>query len=335
MNRRIPGGNAMGRCERRWLQVLAVAAAAVFVAAAPSGAATLRVAEPQAAIFDFVPLNVGMQEGIFAKHGVDIKIFTLRGAAEQQQALVADSVDIGLGSGPAMAFAARGATVKGVAEMAGKPSAIVLAVSAKGSIKTIADLKGKTLSISSPGSITEWLVRELERRQGWKMDAIKMVGLGSNSSQMAALRSGQTDGLPTGIFQATKFEHEGILRILVHFGDIEPHFIMHVIFASDKAIETKPKEIRNFLAGWFDTIHFMNTHKEASVKIAAKITRVPPDVISSLYGKVMPMFSTTGHFDKDGLDILAHSFVELKLLPKQPDMSTLYTEKFLPVAAVN
>jgi ABC-type nitrate/sulfonate/bicarbonate transport system substrate-binding protein len=325
----------MSGCKRGWLKGVALLAAAVFVAASPAGAATLRVAKPQAAIFDFVPLDIGVHEGIFAKHGVDIKTFTVRGASEQQQALVADSVDIGLGSGPAMAFAARGATVKGVAEMASKPTGIVLAVNAKGSIRKVADLKGKTLSISSPGSITEWLVRELERRQGWKMDAIKMVGLGSNSSQMAALRSGQTDGLPTGIFQATKFEREGILRILVHFGDIEPHFIMHVIFASDTAIKAKPEEIRDFLAGWFDTIHFMNTHKEASVKMAAEITRVPPDVISSLYGKVMPMFSTTGHFDKAGLEILARSFVELKLLPKEPNMSTLYTEKFLPAAAVN
>lgn len=324
----------MRRKGYRRVGALAVGMAALCLAATlPAKAETLNVGRPQAAIFDFVPLTIGIQEGIFARHGVHIKVSTLRGAAQQQEALVAGVIDIGLGSGPAMAFSARGATVKGVAEMASKPSGIVLAVNAKGPIKTIADLKGRTLSISSHGSITEWLIRELERRQGWKMDAIKMVPLGANSSQMAALRTGQTDGLPTGIFQATKFEHEGVLRILVHFGDIEPHFIMHVIFASDHAIATKPDAIRRFLAGWFDTIHFMNTHKAASVKMAAKMTRVPADVVASLYGKVMPMFSTTGRFDKEGLEILARSFVALKLLPKKPDMSTLYTEKFLPAAA--
>lgn len=314
---------------RRVLPLILVGLTVLFFRNA-NAAEVLRVGQPQAAIFDFVPLDIGVQEGIFKKHGVDVKIYTLGGAAQQQQALIGNSIDVALGSGPAMSFAARGAPVKGIAEMASKPSAIVLAVAAKGPIKTIANLKGATLSISSHGSITEWLVRELERQQGWQMNAVKMVPLGSNSAQMAALRTGQVEGLPTGIFQATKFEHEGILRVLVHFGDIEPHFIMHVIFANDQAIAEKPGQLRRFLAGWFDTIRYMHTHKAESVKIAAQVTHVPANIISELYGQILPMFSETGRFDQQGLAVLASSFVELKLLPKKPSMATLYTEKFLP-----
>jgi len=318
-----------------WGGLALVAGAALLLggAAAPARAETLNVGKPQASVFDFVPLEIGIDKGIFAQHGVDIKVFTLRGAAEQQQALVAGAIDVGLGSGPAMAFAARGATVKGVAEMASKPLALVLAVNAKGPIKKIADLKGKTISISSAGSITEWLIRELQRQHGIPLDAVKLVGLGSNSSQMAALRTGQTDGLPTDIFLATKYQREGILRVLVNFGDIEPHFILHVIFAGDQAIAKKPDAIRRFLAGWFDTIKYMRTHKKTSIKIAADTTKVPEEVVSSLYGEVMPMFSENGHFDRKALAVLARSFVALKLLPKEPDMSTLYTEKLLPTAA--
>jgi NitT/TauT family transport system substrate-binding protein len=323
----------MVRCRRGWLQVFAVVAAAVFMAAGPAGAGTLRVGKPQAEVFSFAPLDIGMQEGIFAKHGVKISEFVLGGAAKQQQALVADAIDIGLGSGPAMAFAARGAPVLGIAAMAGKPSIMVLAVAANGPVKKIADLKGKTLSISSPGSVTEWLVRELSRREGWGPDGMNLVGLGANSAQIAALRTGQTVGLPDDIFLARKLEKEGVLKILVHFGDIAPHFIMHVIFASDQAIKTKPDDIRNFLAGWFETIAYMRKHKAASIKIASKVTHVPADVIASVWGEVMPMFSDTGKFDPEALKVLARSFVELKLLPKEPDMSTLYTEKFLPAAA--
>jgi hypothetical protein len=44
------------------------------------------------------------------------------------------------------------------------------------------------------------------------------------------------------------------------------------------------------------------------------------------------MFSDTGRFDPKATAILAKSFVELKLLPQQPDMTKLYTEKFLPLA---
>jgi len=44
----------------------------------------------------------------------------------------------------------------------------------------------------------------------------------------------------------------------------------------------------------------------------------------------MPMFSDDGRFNQKALDTLAKSYVELKALPSEPDMSKLYTEAFLP-----
>lgn len=58
-----------------------------------------------------------------------------------------------------------------------------------------------------------------------------------------------------------------------------------------------------------------------------------PDIESRVYDAVMPMFSDSGRFDPKAVAVLAHSFVDLKLLPAEPDMSKLYTEKFLPAAA--
>ena len=44
----------------------------------------------------------------------------------------------------------------------------------------------------------------------------------------------------------------------------------------------------------------------------------------------MPMFSDTGKFDPKAVAVLSRSFVEMKTLPSEPDMSKLYTETFLP-----
>ena len=44
----------------------------------------------------------------------------------------------------------------------------------------------------------------------------------------------------------------------------------------------------------------------------------------------MPMYSDSGKFNPKALDVLAKSFVELKTLPTEPDMSKLYTEALLP-----
>ena len=42
------------------------------------------------------------------------------------------------------------------------------------------------------------------------------------------------------------------------------------------------------------------------------------------------MFTDNGHFDPAALTVLSRSFVEMKTLPDEPDMSKLYTEAFLP-----
>jgi hypothetical protein len=47
------------------------------------------------------------------------------------------------------------------------------------------------------------------------------------------------------------------------------------------------------------------------------------------YDTLMPMFSDDGRFDPKALAMLSWSFVELKFLSAEPDMSRLYTEEFL------
>jgi hypothetical protein len=44
----------------------------------------------------------------------------------------------------------------------------------------------------------------------------------------------------------------------------------------------------------------------------------------------MPMFSADGKFDAKSLEVMAQSFVDLKILDAKPDMAKLVTEKYLP-----
>jgi hypothetical protein len=48
------------------------------------------------------------------------------------------------------------------------------------------------------------------------------------------------------------------------------------------------------------------------------------------YDVLMPVFSTNGKFNPKALVMLRQSYVEMKLLPEEPDMSTLIVDKFLP-----
>lgn len=81
----------------------------------------LRVGKAVPEAFSFVPLDVGMQTGIFAKYGLDIAPAAFAGDAKLHQAMAADGIDIALGSGPAMAFITKGSPAKAIAALAGPP----------------------------------------------------------------------------------------------------------------------------------------------------------------------------------------------------------------------
>lgn len=293
----------------------------------------LRVGKAQADSFSFVPLDIGIEQGIYAKHGLDVEAAGFAGDAKLQQAIAADAIDLGIGSGPALAFVAKGNPELGVAAMANQPLLLVLSVQKDGPIHAVADLKGKTISVSTAGSLTEWLVREQSRQAGWGPDGINIVELGSNPSQIAALKTKQVDGFVADVALAYKLEEDNTARILVRFGNLVTNFHIHVIYATTKAIAERPDDIRAFLAGWFETIALIRKNKPLMVDAAAKIMNISPEIASRAYDDVMPMFSDTGRFDPKALAILGHSFVEMKVLPTEPDMTKLYTERFLPVVS--
>jgi NitT/TauT family transport system substrate-binding protein len=291
---------------------------------------TVRVGKAIAGPFDFTPLDVGMQKGFFAKHGLAIKETDFAGSAKLQQGLAAGAIDFGLGSGPELAFVAKGNSDLGVAAFAGPPSGLVLVVKADGPIHAPADLKGRKISVSTEIGLTAWMTHELSRQQGWGPDGIEVVPLGTDAAQVASMRAGNTDGMPMDVGNAAYLEGQHVVRILVPFGSIVKDFINHVTFASDDMVKNHPDEIRAFLAGWFETIKWMRQNKDETVRIIAPVMDKPPEIAARAFDIVMPAMSDTGRFDPKALAVLARSFVDMKLLPAEPDMAKLYTEKFLP-----
>jgi len=313
---------------RRIAAALFAFAVSTAIAGHAKAAEPLRVGKAVPEAFSFVPLDIGIQEGIFKKYGLDVQPTAFAGDAKLQQAMAADSIDVALGSGPGMAFIAKGSPVKAIAAMAGPPLLLAIVVRPDGP-KTPADLKGKKVSVSTAGSLTAWLVSQTSRRQGWGSQGIEIEPMGAMPGQIAALKRGDIDGIIMDIGNAFDLEKKGEGRILVRFTDIKD-FIIHVIYATNKAIANRPDDLRNFVKGWFDTIAFMRTHKDESVKIAGPVIGKDADITGRTYDELMPMFSDNGKFGPDAMNVLAKSWVELGTLPTEPNVKTLYTEEFLP-----
>ena len=132
---------------------------------------------------------------------------------------------------------------------------------------------------------------------------------------------------------AYRLEEAGATRILFRFGDLVKDFHIHVIYANRAFAERDPEALRAFLAGWFETIAFMKQNEAKTVKISSRVMGVSPAIAGKVYDELMPAFNPTGRFNPKALQVLAKSYVEMGILPTEPDMTKLITEKFLPVTS--
>jgi NitT/TauT family transport system substrate-binding protein len=309
----------------------AIAALSLTAFDRPAQAQTkVRVGQPQAGTFQFVPLHVGTEAGIFKKHGIDLEIVSFGGGPRVQQAIAANAIDIGIGSGPELAFVAKGAPEIGVAAMADAPYSVLLAVAKDSPIRTAEVLKGKTVSISSKGSLTHWLGRELSRQLGWGPEGINLAPLGTTAAQTAALKTRQIDGMIVEANAGYRLEEEGAGRVVVQFGDRIKTFHIYVFYARREFADQNGDAVRAFLAGWFATIDHMHAQRAATIDVVRRTAEVSPAIATRDYDELMGMFNRTGKFNPAALAVLARSFVEMGTLPQEPDMGALITEKFLP-----
>lgn len=289
----------------------------------------IRVAKSNPHSFAMTPLDVGIAKDFFV--GLDIDVISFSSGAGAMEGLLSGAADIFIGSGTDMAFIEKGVPLTAVAAAAGPPLQFCIIVPWDSPIKSADELKGKTIGVTSAGSMTAWFAHELAAAKGWGPAGIKTGRVtGGLASQVAALRTHQVDAIvgTSGLGFLLEDRNEG--RLLIPAADYVKDFLTNVLYATNAMIERDPNGVRAFLKDWFETIRYMRAHKDETVKIAVPVTGETPSVQSREYDLVMPAFSQDGRFPPAALDALARSFVDLSLLPETPDMRNFYTTKFLP-----
>lgn len=200
---------------------------------AAQSADAVRIGKAVSSSFIFAGLELGKEQGIWASEGIDIRISAFRGDGQLQQALSAGALDFGLGSGPGMGYVVKGVPARAVASVAEEPRNMSVVVVNNGRVKTIDDLKGKRIGVTTAGSLTDWLARRLAMDKGWGHDGVDVVPLGEMRTRLAAMKSGELDASVTATEESLQLQEQGVGRMLMTFGDAVPDFHTHVIFAVD------------------------------------------------------------------------------------------------------
>ena len=278
----------------------------------------VRVGKAINSSFPFAGLELGVKQGIWKSVGLDVQISAFRGDGQLQQALAAGSIDFGFGSGPGMGYAAKGVPAHAVAVVANRPANMALVVAKASRVTRIGDLKGKRIGVSTAGSLTDWLARNIAVSNGWKPSDIEIVPMGEMRTRLAAMRSGELAGAVTSVQEAYQIQDNGQGTVLTTFGEVVPHFHTHVVFARDALIQKDPDLVRRFLKGWFTIAAYMRDHRAETVKSVAATMKLSEKVTDETYGIETGMMSFDGQFDPQALEVIRLSLKDLQILDFLP-----------------
>lgn len=185
--------------NRRTL-IAAASAALAAPLAAPAIAQSrtkVRFAGGGVALYGYMPFFIAVGQNLFAKHGLDPEVAMFPGGAKAMQAVLGGSSDIACGYYEhTIQMAAKGAHLTAFVLQA-QNSGLALGVRKElgGEIKTVADLKGRKLGVSAPGSATHLFAMQLAVKAGIKANDIAAIGVGTTQTAISAFERGEIDGL--------------------------------------------------------------------------------------------------------------------------------------------
>lgn len=164
----------------------------------------------------YLPLTVAEQLGYFKAEGLDLQIVDFAGGARALQAVIGGSADVVSGAFEhTVNMQSKGQFMRAFA-LQGLAPQIVLGVNPKTmpNFKTIADLKGRKIGVTAPGSSTNVMVNFLLAKAGLKPSDVSIVGVGASQGAVAAMTSGQVDAISNLDPVITLLTRGGNLRIV-------------------------------------------------------------------------------------------------------------------------
>lgn len=201
---------------RRTLLAATTAAAALPLPAIAQARTKVRFAGGGIALYGYMPFFVAIGQNLFPKHGIEPDVAQFPGGARAMQALLGGSSDVVCGYYEhTIQMAAKGAKLTAFVLQA-QNSGLVLGVrkALADEIKTAADLKGRKIGVSAPGSATHMFAEQLMAKAGLKPTDAAAIGVGTTQTAINSFERGDIDALSMFDPIMSDLERRGEVSIL-------------------------------------------------------------------------------------------------------------------------
>jgi NitT/TauT family transport system substrate-binding protein len=175
----------------------------------------------------YLPLTVAEQLGYFKAEGLDVQVVDFAGGSQALRAVVGGSADVVSGAFEhTVNMQAKGQRLRAFV-LQGRAPQIVLAVNRKTmpQFKGVADLKGRKIGVTAPGSSTNIMANYVLAKAGLKPTDVSFIGVGATNAAIAAIRQGTIDALA---------HLDPVITILERAGDIQVVTDTRIVAEADK-----------------------------------------------------------------------------------------------------
>jgi NitT/TauT family transport system substrate-binding protein len=146
-------------------------------------------------------------------------------------------------------------------------------------IASIADLKGKTVAVSSPGSFPEIFARAAFEKAGLPAGQVRFAAMGSDTERYKALMAGVVDGAIISneyVPIAGQIDGQAAIRDLMPAAEAMPDFIRLCIEMTGKTLKDRRPTAVRLLAAEIDGLRFAMSHRDDTIRVASEITGEKP-----------------------------------------------------------
>ncbi|HET8600526.1 MAG TPA: ABC transporter substrate-binding protein [Segeticoccus sp.] len=313
-------------------------------AAAGGNSSQLTIAVGGQSALVYLPVTLAQQLGYYKQAGVDPKLLNFDGGSKAIEAMLGGSAQITATSyDHAIQLQGKHKDVSCFVNYLALPS-LVLAVSPKhrNEVSSIADLKGKPVGVTAPGSGTEFFLDHLLGKAGMKSDSVSIVAVGVGSTAVSAMEQGKVYAavMAEPDVTVTKSRAGGQLRLLADARTKQgteqamgvSNYPFTCLTAPNDWLKQNPDTARKLASAIVKTLTWIRTHN--AQQIAAKM---PPEFVGdkpSLYAKAVnntkPGFDTNGAVTKQGAQAVLKQLVSGGVVSNDIDLSKTYTNQYLP-----
>ena len=275
----------------------------------------------------FLPTVVAEKKAFYTKYGLTSE-HVLVPCAIATNAILSEDLDYNVCTGPGVGGAIKGLPIKLVMTTQAKLGYLLLV---KPNVQKLADLRGKTVGISTFGSQLYLTSTTLFRQAGLEPGKdVNLLPGGDNNARLAAMETGKMDAAfvssPSDIFGVKRG-----YKVLLWSRDHVP-LIQNTIVVTDKKLKQSPEQVKRALKGSIEALKFIRDHQEESVAIAAKWLKLDLVTTRAAFENYLPCYSTDGSLPDQALRDLIQYELDRSSLKKDIPLSQVASRDLLQQA---